>query len=102
VKVERVPEASVFMSVPSLSVVDIVAKHFFVHLLNRQNDCQPSVMGGSKPPVYIRMTTKCSGHISSPCRPSKKKNLTAQSHPKNFTEGRKIIATEIFKVRVHY
>lgn len=39
-----------------------VAEHCFVHLFMRQEDCRPSVMSVSK--SYIRMTTKCSAHIS--------------------------------------
>ena len=43
-----------------------------------------SVTGGSKPSVYIIMKTKCSGHISSTCRPSQ---LTTEVHSRKFQRG---------------
>ena len=48
--------------------VEHIAEHSLVHLLTRLNDYKSSVTAGSKPSVHNRMTTKCSAHISIPCR----------------------------------
>ena len=63
---------------------------FFAHLLIRQNDYQPSVMGGSKPSVYTRMTTKCSvtSWVLAVCH---KTHSTVPSTKTSLREGRSLL-----------